>query len=90
MIVCEVCIGRGYSDRTLNGQCVRVLCPDCLGARSRCLGLEGMPRWRAQRAEAIERGGREGWYEEVWDGAPGEARKVLRRMGPAVAQRRSA
>lgn len=81
MKVCESCCAQGYHERTYQGRLVKVLCGACLGVGSICLGPEGEARWRAQRAAAIDRGSREGWLEEVWAGEPGNARKVLQRVG---------
>lgn len=90
MKVCEACCAEGYTERIYHGQPIKVLCDTCLGARSICLGPEGFTRWRQQRAEAITTAMREGWYEVVWDGEPGDARKVLKRIGATSAERRTA
>lgn len=76
--------------RVYQGIHIKVLCGCCLGT-----GLIGASHFsRAEydrlREEAQARGIREGWYEVVWEGEPGHARQVPRRMGPAEFVERSA
>lgn len=80
MKVCEACIAHGYTERVYQGNRVKVLCPVCLGVGSLSLGYESHAKWNRMRQQAIERGEREGWLEEVWAGEPGNARKVLAPM----------
>lgn len=88
MKVCESCVAHGYTERIYQGNRIKVLCPTCLGVGSLSLGYESHARWNERRQAAIARGERDGWYEEVWDGEPGNATKVLRCMRRA--ERRTA
>lgn len=83
MKVCESCIAHGYTERIYDGVRIRVLCGCCLGVGSLSLGFESHARWQALREAAVARAIREGWFEETWDGPPGAARKVLKRIGPS-------
>jgi DnaJ-class molecular chaperone len=73
---CEACSGRGY---THLGPTARQFCSACQGTGiiSYCDWPE---RTEALVARARHRAVSEGWLEEVWDGEPGNATKVLRKM----------
>jgi hypothetical protein len=78
MKVCEACSGQGFSSATLSGRPVRVQCGTCLGTGLINLGHESALKYRILRERAQAKAVREGWYIRVWDGAPGEAKQVLR------------
>jgi hypothetical protein len=87
--VCEICIC-GAHHRTYRGQHIRVLCGVCHGTGVVSLGYESEARWQALREKALSRAIREGWFEEVWVGEPGQARRVVRLVGPAEFVQRTA
>ena len=89
MKVCESCGGCKTHARTFYGMPVQVVCGTCLGTGLISLGYESQARWRQLREEAIDRGIREGWVEEVWAGEPGQARPTVRPMSEIYSARRA-
>ena len=83
MKVCESCGGMKCRDRISHGTPIKVICGCCLGTGLISLGPESEARWREHRAAALSQAIREGWYEEIWAGEPGNARKVIRLIGRA-------
>lgn len=84
MRVCEGCGGMKVHTRFYHGTRIAVRCDDCAGTGLVCLGHENQRTYDGLKAEAHALAIREGWYQEAWDGEPGAAVPVLRRIGPGA------
>lgn len=73
MKVCEICAGLGCRPD-------KVMCPTCYGTGLISLGHESSARYERMKVATREKAARLGWSEIVWDGEPGNARKVTRRV----------
>lgn len=81
MKVCEVCGGMGHRRQ--------ILCASCHGTGLICLGHESAARYERLKMEARGKAARSGWSEIVWEGEPGNGRKVARPV-VSIAERQTA